>query len=72
MKTTTLLFDLDGTLLPLDQDKFILEYFRAKEQTLYLLGFPVSQLVSIACILIGVVGICVLLIVNNRKKNSEV
>ncbi|MBE6562561.1 MAG: HAD family hydrolase [Ruminococcaceae bacterium] len=28
MKTTTLLFDLDGTLLPLDQDEFIIEYFR--------------------------------------------
>ena len=28
MKITTLLFDLDGTLLPLDQDEFIIEYFR--------------------------------------------
>lgn len=28
MKTTTLLFDLDGTLLPLDQDEFIKEYFK--------------------------------------------
>lgn len=27
MKITTVLFDLDGTLLPLDQDRFIEEYF---------------------------------------------
>ena len=34
MKITTLLFDLDGTLLPLDQDEFIIEYFRLIEKYL--------------------------------------
>ena len=27
MKITTVLFDLDGTLLPMDQDVFIKDYF---------------------------------------------
>ncbi len=27
MKITTILLDLDGTLLPMDQDKFMQEYF---------------------------------------------
>ena len=27
MKITTVLFDLDGTLLPMDQDAFIKDYF---------------------------------------------
>lgn len=29
MKITTVLFDLDGTLLPMDQDRFINEYFKS-------------------------------------------
>lgn len=28
MRITTVLFDLDGTLLPLDQDEFVRQYFR--------------------------------------------
>ena len=51
--------------------RFVLETFRAGEQTLYLGSYPVSKLVSILCIIIGVAGICTLLIVNNRRKNSE-
>lgn len=51
--------------------RFILETFRAEEQTLYLAGYPVSKIVSIACVLIGAIGICVLLIVNNRKRATE-
>lgn len=49
--------------------RFVLEFFRAEEQTLFIGKFPVSQLVSIACVLIGVIGICVLLLVNNKKRN---
>lgn len=52
--------------------RFVLEAFRAEEQTLFVGGYPVSQLVSIICLLIGVAGICTLLIVNNRKKETEV
>ncbi len=51
--------------------RFILETFRAEEQTLYIGSYPVSKLVSIMCILIGVVGICTLLFVHNKRKNSE-
>jgi uncharacterized membrane protein YuzA (DUF378 family) len=51
--------------------RFVLETFRAVEQTLYLGGYPVSKLVSIVCILIGVAGICTLLIVNNKRKNTS-
>ncbi len=48
--------------------RFVLEYFRDADQTLYLGNFPVSQLVSIGCILGGVAGLCTLLFVNNRKR----
>lgn len=51
--------------------RFILETFRADEQTLYLGNYPVSKLVSILCILTGVIGICTLLFVNNRRKNIK-
>ncbi|MBE5758023.1 MAG: prolipoprotein diacylglyceryl transferase [Clostridiales bacterium] len=52
--------------------RFVLEFFRAKEQTLFALGMPVSQIVSIICVVVGVIGICTLLFVNNRKvKNNK-
>ncbi|MGN0961149.1 MAG: prolipoprotein diacylglyceryl transferase [Christensenellales bacterium] len=51
--------------------RFVLEAFRAEEQTLYIGNYPVSQLVSIICVLIGVIGICTLLIVNNRRKENS-
>lgn len=51
--------------------RFVLETFRAQEQTLFVGGYPVSKLVSIVCIMIGVVGICTLLFVNNKKKSSD-
>ncbi|MBQ7352156.1 MAG: prolipoprotein diacylglyceryl transferase [Clostridia bacterium] len=47
--------------------RFVLESFRAQEQTLFVGNYPVSKIVSIVCILIGVIGICTLLFVNNRK-----
>jgi len=52
--------------------RFILEFFRDKKQTLFIGDFPVSQLLSIICVVIGVIGICTLLFVNNRKVNREV
>jgi phosphatidylglycerol:prolipoprotein diacylglycerol transferase len=51
--------------------RFILETFRAHEQTLFIGNYPVSKLVSIICVLIGVAGICTLLIVNHLKSNKE-
>ena len=52
--------------------RFILESFRAQEQTLFVGGYPVSKLVSIMCVLIGAIGICTILIVNNIKSKDEV
>lgn len=51
--------------------RFILEFFRDQAQTLYLGSFPVSQLVSIVCVITGVVGICTLLLVNNKKNTVK-
>lgn len=51
--------------------RYILETFRAQEQTLFVGSYPVSKLLSIICILVGVVGICTLLIVNNLKNKKE-
>lgn len=54
--------------------RFILEMFRAEEQTLYVGNYPVSQLVSLICVIIGVAGIISLLAVNyvkGRKENSN-
>ena len=51
--------------------RFILEFFRDQSQTLYLGSFPVSQLVSIVCVITGVVGICTLLLVNNKKNTVK-
>ncbi len=50
--------------------RFVLESFREKGQTLFLGGYPVSQLLSIILVVTGAVGITILLIVNNRKKNT--
>jgi prolipoprotein diacylglyceryltransferase len=50
-----------------------LESFRDKKQTLFVGTMPVSQIVSIICVVVGVVGICTLLLVNNIKtKKSNV
>ena len=51
--------------------RFILEFFRAEEQTLMLGGMAVSQLVSVICVMVGAIGICILLFVNNRKEKVE-
>lgn len=50
--------------------RFVLEFFRDEAQTLFIGNMPVSQLVSIGCVIIGVVGICTLLLVNNRKEKT--
>ena len=51
--------------------RFILEGFREKNQTLFIGNYPVSQLLSIILILVGVAGIVTLLFVNNRKNNAK-
>ena len=52
--------------------RFVLEFFRDEVQTLFIGSFPVSQLVSIGCVIIGVVGITTLLLVNNKKQSNNV
>ena len=51
--------------------RFILEFFRDEAQTLFIGTMPISQLVSILCVLIGAVGISVLLLVNNKKQSKK-
>lgn len=51
--------------------RFVLEFFRDEVQTLFIGSLPVSQLVSVACVLIGVVGITILLLVNNKKQKTN-
>lgn len=51
--------------------RFVLESFRDQTQTLYLGDYPVSQLLSLILVIVGVIGICTLLLVNNKKNKEE-
>lgn len=44
MKLTTILFDLDGTLLPMDQDEFVKYYFGLLARKLAPLGYDPKEL----------------------------
>ncbi|MEE1023815.1 MAG: HAD family hydrolase, partial [Acutalibacteraceae bacterium] len=46
MSITTVLFDLDGTLLPMDQDVFIKDYFKRICTKLAPYGYDPKQLVD--------------------------
>ncbi|MGN0165460.1 MAG: HAD family hydrolase [Lachnospiraceae bacterium] len=46
MKITTVLFDLDGTLLPMDQDLFVKVYFSALAKKMAPLGYDAEQLIK--------------------------
>lgn len=46
MQITTVLFDLDGTLLPMDQDKFIKAYFCALAKKLAPHGYDAKELIG--------------------------
>ena len=46
MPITTVLFDLDGTLLPMDQETFVKAYLGALAQTLAPLGYDPKKLVE--------------------------
>lgn len=46
MKLTTVLFDLDGTLLPMDQDQFTKAYFGALAKRMVPQGYNPEQLVA--------------------------
>lgn len=47
MKLTTILFDLDGTLLPMDQDAFTKGYFKLLAQTLAPHGYEMRELMQV-------------------------
>lgn len=44
---TTVLFDLDGTLLPMDQDEFVREYFKRLAAKVAPLGYEPKKLVEV-------------------------
>lgn len=46
VKLTTILFDLDGTLLPMDQDRFIRQYFSSLTQKLAPYGYAAEELIG--------------------------
>lgn len=46
MKIRTVLFDLDGTLLPMDQDEFVKAYFGALAKKLAPHGYDAEQLIA--------------------------
>ncbi|MBQ9833225.1 MAG: HAD family hydrolase [Clostridia bacterium] len=46
MSITTILFDLDGTLLPMDQDVFVKAYFNGLAQKLAPRGYEPKQLID--------------------------
>ena len=46
MKLTTVLFDLDGTLLPMDQNHFIKTYFSALVKKISPLGYDADSLIK--------------------------
>lgn len=46
MRTTTILFDLDGTLLPMDQEKFVKAYLGSLAANLAPLGYDPKKLVD--------------------------
>ena len=46
MELTTVLFDLDGTLLPMDNDEFTKGYFKLLAQKMGPYGYEAGQLVD--------------------------
>jgi phosphoglycolate phosphatase-like HAD superfamily hydrolase len=44
----TIIFDLDGTLLPMNQDKFFKEYFRALAKNMSVHGYQPEELIKIS------------------------
>lgn len=67
MKIKYVLFDLDGTLLPMDQDKFISTYFRALVKKLAHYGYSADSLVDAIW-----KGTAAMVKNNGDRKNEEV
>ena len=65
MKITTILFDLDGTLLPMDQDLFIKSYLGSLAKYMTRYGYSPSELINV--ILAGTKE----MILNDGTKTNE-
>lgn len=65
MKITTLLFDLDGTLLPMDQDTFIKAYFYKISKRLAKFGYDPEKLVK------AIWDGTMLMVKNDGKRTNE-
>lgn len=67
MKTTTILFDLDGTLLPMNQDDFVNTYFSLLAKKLVPFGYKPDELISAIW-----AGTKQMVLNNGEKTNEEV
>ena len=65
MDINTILFDLDGTLLPMDQEKFVNGYFKMLAAKLVPYGYEPQQLIN--AILAGIEA----MIKNDRSQLNE-
>ncbi len=63
--TTTVLFDLDGTLLPLDQDRFINEYFKSLANYMAQYGYEPKLFAK------TIYDCCMLMLANDGKETNE-
>lgn len=64
-KITTVLFDLDGTLLPMDQDQFVGAYFRLLAKKLAPRGYEAKALMD------GIWAGTMAMVRNNGARNNE-
>lgn len=67
MKLTTVMFDLDGTLLPMDQDEFTKGYFKLLAKTMVPYGYGPEQLTNAVW-----AGTSAMVKNDGRKSNEEV
>ena len=65
MKLTTVLFDLDGTLLPMDQDEFVKYYFGLLAKKLAPYGYEQESLIK------GIWQGTAAMVKNDGKKTNE-
>ena len=65
MKITTILFDLDGTLLPMDNDEFTKGYFKLLVKKLAPYGYEPQKLID------GIWSGTAAMVKNNGTKTNE-
>ena len=65
MKITTILFDLDGTLLPMDNDEFTKGYFKLLVKKLAPYGYEPQKLID------GIWSGTAAMVKNNGTKSNE-